>query len=97
MPMFLSQDFSLISTQELEEQLLKMKGIGLKVAMCIMLFGFQRFDVFPVDTWIRKVFSDFNTGEDLPATAISRKLVGEFKDLSGFVQQYLFYFKRENG
>lgn len=97
MPMFLSQDFSLISTQELEEQLLKMKGIGLKVAMCIMLFGFQRFDVFPVDTWIRKVFSDFNTGENLPATAISRKLVGEFKDLSGFVQQYLFYFKRENG
>lgn len=97
MPMFFEQDFATISTHELEQQLLKMKGIGLKVAMCIMLFGFGRFDVFPVDTWIRKVFSDFNTGENLQANAISRKLVTVFKDLSGFAQQYLFFYKRENG
>lgn len=95
MPKFLSQNFNLISTQELENQLLSFKGIGLKVAMCIMLFGFQRFNVFPVDTWIKKVFCDFRTGENLPATEISRKLVSEFGKLSGFAQQYLFYFKRE--
>lgn len=92
---FLIQNFDEISTQELEKQLLSFKGIGLKVAMCIMLFGFGKFDVFPVDTWIRKVFSDFKTGENLPATEISRKLVLKFGNLSGFAQQYLFYFKRE--
>lgn len=92
---FLGQNFDEISTQELEKQLLSFKGIGLKVAMCIMLFGFAKFDVFPVDTWIRKVFFDFKTGENLPATEISRKLALEFGNLSGFAQQYLFFFKRE--
>ena len=73
--------------------LLELKGVGAKVADCIMLFGLNRFDVFPVDTWVKKVYHRyFETG--LKDSEISIFFVNTFGDLSGFAQQYLFYFLR---
>lgn len=43
-----------LSTEQLRNKLLTYKGVGGKVADCIMLFGFYRTDVFPADTWIKK-------------------------------------------
>lgn len=73
--------------------LLSLKGIGPKVADCIMLFGLNRFDVFPVDTWVKKVYHRyFETG--LKDNEISTFFVETFGALSGFAQQYLFYYLR---
>lgn len=73
--------------------LLSLKGVGPKVADCIMLFGLNRFDVFPVDTWVKKVYHRyFETG--LKDSEISTFFVDTFGELSGFAQQYLFYFLR---
>ena len=33
-------------------------GIGLKIASCILLFGYKRLDVFPIDTWVKKYMMD---------------------------------------
>ena len=82
-----------LSTAELRAKLLALHGVGRKVADCILLFGFNRFDVFPVDTWIRKVFAPYYG--DMPAEKLSETLVAEYGELSGFVQQWLFYYKRE--
>ena len=35
-------------------ELIKLSGIGPKVADCVLLFGYYKMDVFPVDTWIEK-------------------------------------------
>lgn len=43
-----------LSTSDLRSKLLSLYGVGRKVADCALLFGFSRFDVFPVDTWIKK-------------------------------------------
>ena len=43
---------------ELEKELLKLDGVGPKVANCIMLFALKRFDVFPIDVWVRRVMND---------------------------------------
>lgn len=73
--------------------LLGLKGVGPKVADCILLFGLHREDVFPVDTWIKKAYHDgFETG--LKDDKISAFFVEKFKNLSGIAQQYLFYFYR---
>ena len=48
-----------LDTAKLREQLMKLKGVGRKVADCIMLFGFNRMDVFPIDTWTNKVYLDY--------------------------------------
>jgi len=82
-----------MDTQTARQALCKLKGVGPKVADCILLFALGRGDVFPVDTWIKKIYHDaFETG--LPDDKIHAFFVDKFKDLSGLAQQYLFYFYR---
>lgn len=82
------------STPQIEKELLKIHGIGKKVADCITLFGFYKYDSFPVDTWIEKLYLENLGGTEKDRKKISEELVSKFKELSGFVQQYLFYYKR---
>lgn len=53
------QELEKLSTKDLKAKLITLRGIGPKVAECILLFAFKRADVFPVDTWIRKSFALF--------------------------------------
>lgn len=84
-----------LPTEELRGRLLSLHGVGRKVADCILLFGFNRLDVFPVDTWIKKVFRD--EYPTLSPEKMSKTLVERYGDLSGYVQQWLFYYKRGQG
>jgi len=82
-----------LDTLSLRQELMKLHGVGRKVADCILLFGFNRFDVFPVDTWIKKVYKD--EYPSLPAEKLSALLVEKYGNYAGFAQQWLFYSKRE--
>ena len=44
--------------EEVREKLLELPGVGPKVADCIMLFSLKKFDVFPIDVWVRRVMND---------------------------------------
>lgn len=83
-----------LDTQTLKNRLIALSGIGPKVADCILLFGFSRGDVFPVDTWISKVFYDFYGEITKNRVKMSEILTKKYGDLSGVAQQYLFYYKR---
>ena len=83
-----------LDTPTLREKLIQLKGVGPKVADCILLFGFSRKNVFPVDTWIAKVYEQDLGGEQTNRVKIAKELVNKFSDLSGYAQQYLFYYKR---
>ena len=87
-------------TNEVRKQLLTLTGVGPKVADCIMLFStLKRFDVFPVDVWVRRVMNDlYIHNED--ETKVNKKQIQEIArdklgPLEGIAQQYLFYWKRE--
>ena len=83
----------LYDTSTLKNWLLSLCGVGPKVADCILLFGYKRAESFPVDTWIEKVYFDiFKTKKS--RQKMSEDLVNYFKDLSGYAQQYLFFYKR---
>lgn len=82
-----------LDTPSLRAELMSLHGIGRKVADCILLFGFNRFDVFPVDTWIKKIFE--NEYPKVPADKMSGLLVEKYGKYAGFAQQWLFYYKRE--
>ena len=64
-------------------------------ADCILLFGYHRFDVFPVDTWIKKVYKDIFKKEN-SSTNIHKDFMKMYGDIAGLAQQYLFYTKRED-
>ncbi|MEG1710188.1 MAG: DNA glycosylase [Clostridia bacterium] len=77
------------------KQLKELYGVGQKVADCILLFGMHKGDVFPADVWIKRVYhAAFEQGDD--DKNISAALVKRFGSFSGYAQQYLFYYGREN-
>ena len=88
------------NTIEVRDELLKLSGVGPKVADCILLFStLKRFEVFPIDVWVRRVMNDlYIKNED--ETKVNKKQIEEiarkkFGDLAGLAQQYLFYWRRE--
>jgi len=87
-------NFKLLSTQEQLEWLLKLKGVGEKVAHCIMLFAMHETTMFPVDTWINKVYNDLTNTTSTNRKEISKQLTNRYKQLSGYAQQYFFYYYR---
>ena len=88
------------STEEIRNELLKLDGVGEKVADCILLFALHRFDTFPVDVWVRRVMNVlYIHNED--EIKVNKKQIIEvayslFGEIEGMAQQYLFYWAREN-
>ena len=87
-------------TETVREELLKLSGVGPKVADCILLFStLKRFEVFPIDVWVRRVMNDlYIKNED--EKKVSKKQILEIADkkygnLAGIAQQYLFYWRRK--
>ncbi len=72
-----------LNNHELQRELLKMSGVGPKVAACVMLFAFHRLDTAPVDTWIKKAIAQMSTAEQ------QKILQGQY---AGIAQQYIFYY-----
>ena len=87
------------NTSYIEEELLKLDGVGEKVANCIMLFALKRFDTFPIDVWVRRVMNDLyiheKEEEKVSKTKIKKIAEEKFSNYQGIAQQYLFYWKRE--
>lgn len=78
---------SLDDTETAIEALCAVKGIGIKVASCALLFGFARLDAFPVDVWMKRVGEKYFPEQK----ELSGKSFGRY---AGIAQQYLFYYER---
>ena len=70
--------------KEAKEELLKIFGVGVKVADCICLFGLHHLEAFPVDTHINQALEK-NYKRGFP----SRR----YKGFEGVLQQYIFYYE----
>lgn len=79
-----------------KSQLLRLSGVGEKVASCILLFGLHKSEGFPVDVWVKRIMEYCYFDEPQTKEAISEFAKEKFGDLGGFAQQYLFYWAREN-
>lgn len=68
------------------KMLIGLRGVGEKVANCVMLFGLHRMGSYPRDVWINRMISDVYNGEFDPT------VYGEF---AGYVQQLQFFYYRQ--
>ncbi|MBP0979534.1 MAG: DNA-3-methyladenine glycosylase 2 family protein [Oscillospiraceae bacterium] len=75
-----------LNIDEARRELMKIKGVGPKVADCVLLYGFSKTDSFPTDTWIKKTINKFFQ-DGLPKIK---------KEYLGIVQQYIYYYVRNN-
>ena len=68
--------------------LMSFRGIGMKVASCILLFAYQKYDVYPIDTWVKK-YMDTNYGikDEKKIKEFCKEKYGKY---SGLAIQYMF-------
>lgn len=74
-----------LSTDCARNELMKIKGVGPKVADCALLFSHRHIEAFPKDVWIKRAMEVLFDGE-LPQEAVP---------FAGIVQQYIFFYARE--
>lgn len=87
---------SSLGADECHEALQKFKGVGAKVADCIMLFSMKKYSAFPVDVWVKRAMIHFYNAEEGSLNKIRIFARNKFGESAGFAQQYLFYYAREN-
>lgn len=85
-----------MTAEQAKKTLMTINGIGNKVSDCILLFGLQKVNSFPVDVWIKRIMEYCYFDCEQSIDTISRFAVDKFGDLGGFAQQYLFFYAREN-
>lgn len=102
---------NIVDTNDLREELLKFPGVGPKVADCIMLFSMKKYNVFPIDVWVKRVMNELYGNEvteyrggrlcppkttlNLNNRQILKYAENKFGELAGLAQQYLFYWRRD--
>ncbi len=84
-----------LDTEAAKAVLMTVKGIGPKVADCILLFSMQKYDSYPVDVWVKRVTEFFYMDGSASHKDIRQFALEKFGGLAGFAQQYLFYYARE--
>ncbi len=84
-----------LDTERAREYLMRFRGVGPKVADCILLFSMGKYDAFPVDVWVRRVMEYFYLRKGCSPEGIREFAGTRFGELAGFAQQYLFYYARD--
>lgn len=79
-------EISAMPIEDARKALRTIKGVGPKVAECVLLFGMHRTDAFPVDVWIKRVLEEYYPA-GFPDFA---------RENAGIAQQYLFHYIRCN-
>ncbi len=75
-----------LSYEDAQKELLKIKGVGPKVADCVLLFSLEKYESFPKDVWINRALEQMFP-DGLPK---------EIKGYEGIAQQYIFHYARNN-
>ena len=90
------EEIMALNDDECHTKLQEFKGVGAKVADCVMLFSMKKTSAFPVDVWVKRAMIYFYDAKDSSLNKIRIFARDRFGELSGFAQQYLFYYAREN-
>lgn len=83
-----------LSTTQAREQLLKIKGVGPKVADCVLLFSMEKTECYPMDVWIKRVTENFYLLKESKEKEIKEFACNYWGEYAGFAQQYLFHYAR---
>ena len=83
----LNQDMSCgMPTEEARQALMRVRGVGPKVADCVLLYGFGRVECYPLDVWMKRVMAKYYP-KGFPESVA---------DTAGIAQQFLFHYERVN-
>ena len=84
------------NSESARKLLLEIHGIGPKVADIILLYGFGKPDVFPMDVWLRKaLIREYFNNEKVSDSKLRRLALDYFGRYAGIAHLYMFYYERK--
>ena len=87
-----------LSLEEARACLMQLPGVGLKIADCVLLFGFGFQQAFPVDVWVMRALRDlYFAKRPVKLPRLREFSQTHFGPHSGYAQQYLFHYMRTKG
>lgn len=89
--------FKGVEEEEARKKLMTVKGVGEKVANCVMLFSLGYRAAFPIDVWIKRIMEElYFNGEETSKDVIAKFAKENYGEYGGYAQQYLFCYGRDN-
>ncbi|MDL2246239.1 3-methyladenine DNA glycosylase [Methanobrevibacter sp. OttesenSCG-928-K11] len=80
------------------DEIIKVPGVGPKVADCILLYGYDFKEAFPTDVWIKRIISYlYFDSKDISVEKVREFGIETFGKKAGYVQLYLFHYARKSG
>ena len=87
-----------LSYNESFNKIMELEGVGPKVADCILLYGYNKHEAYPVDVWINRITSyiyfDNKKTSNKKIMKFAQEIFGEY---AGYIQLYLFNYARLSG
>lgn len=80
-----------LPTWRLRRELVRLPGVGVKVANCVLLFAYERLDAVPIDVWIHRILTAMRRGRPGTPAQLARYARRRLGPWAGYVQQYLFH------
>ena len=89
------QQIPLMDSIEAREELIKLRGVGQKIADCVLLFAGGHQHVFPIDVWIERALQRLYFTKSKPSAHKLRFFADtHFGPFAGLAQQYIFHHAR---
>lgn len=86
----------ILSTDEARKYVMQLPGVGPKVADCILLFAYQKPDVFPVDVWMHRAMQSLYFERPATKKEVFEDAMMRFGTRAGYIQQLIFYYGKEH-
>ena len=85
-----------LPTPEAREELERLRGVGEKVANCVLLFAYGRAEAFPIDVWVERVLRQlyFKGSQRVQHEKLRAFAQSHFGPYRGYAQQFLFHWIR---
>lgn len=90
-----SEELARSSFSDAKEKLMTIRGVGDKVANCVLLFSLGFHNAFPVDVWIKRIMEELYFQESTDIKVIEQFAAEKFGRFGGYAQQYLFIYAKE--
>jgi len=84
-----------LSYAEALSELMTLRGVGKKIADCVLLFAYGFDSAFPVDVWVERALRELYFPKRRPSDRKLRQFAEtHFGPHAGYAQQYLFHYMR---
>ncbi len=86
------------SYEQAKRSLMRLPGVGEKVADCVLLFAFSFTEAFPVDVWIKRAVEHiYFDSREVKMREIREFARAHFGQYAGYAQEYIYYYARHCG